>query len=54
MAPRPALLYYVGKVGGVRLTQFELRVQVMTAKGANSGIYFLTGDFDVHAVAVLH
>ncbi|NQU24211.1 MAG: DUF1080 domain-containing protein [Candidatus Nealsonbacteria bacterium] len=37
-----AHLYYSGDVGGANFKNFELKVDVMTAPGANSGVYFHT------------
>ena len=39
---RPAHLFYDGNVGGHKFKNFDLRVDVMTYPGANSGIYFHT------------
>ncbi len=39
---RPAHLFYDGDVGGHTFKNFDLRVDVMTYPGANSGIYFHT------------
>jgi hypothetical protein len=39
---RPAHLFYDGDVNGHTFKNFELRVEVMTYPGANSGIYFHT------------
>jgi len=39
---QPAHLFYVGDVGGHSFKNFDLRVEVMTFPGANSGIYFHT------------
>ena len=39
---RPAHLFYDGEVNGHTFKNFELRVDVMTYPGANSGIYFHT------------
>jgi hypothetical protein len=36
------MLYYTGDVGNHAFKQFEIRMQVLTTAGANSGIYFLT------------
>jgi len=41
-AQGPAHLFYVGEVGGHAFKNFDLRVEVMTFPGANSGIYFHT------------
>ena len=38
----PAHLYYVGDVNGHQFKNFDLRVDVLTFPGANSGIYFHT------------
>ena len=38
----PAHLFYVGSVNGHNFKNFDLRVEVMTFPGANSGIYFHT------------
>jgi len=38
----PAHLFYVGSVAGHDFKNFDLRVEVMTFPGANSGIYFHT------------
>jgi hypothetical protein len=38
----PAHLFYVGEVNGHSFKNFDLRVEVMTFPGANSGIYFHT------------
>jgi hypothetical protein len=38
----PAHLFYVGNVNGHQFKNFDLRVEVMTFPGANSGIYFHT------------
>jgi hypothetical protein len=38
----PAHLFYVGNVKGHQFKNFDLRVEVMTFPGANSGIYFHT------------
>jgi len=35
-------LFYVGKVNGGDFKNFELRAEIMTKKGANSGVYFHT------------
>lgn len=37
-----SMLYFVGKDGKASFNNFELRLQVLTHKGANSGIYFRT------------
>ena len=39
---RPAHLFYDGDVNGHKFKNFDLRVEVMTYPGANSGIYFHT------------
>jgi len=39
---RPAHLFYDGGVNGHKFKNFDLRVDVMTFPGANSGIYFHT------------
>jgi hypothetical protein len=39
---RPAHLFYVGEVGRHSFKNFDLKVDVMTFPGANSGIYFHT------------
>lgn len=39
---RPAHLFYDGAVNGHQFKNFDLRVDVMTYPGANSGIYFHT------------
>jgi hypothetical protein len=36
------MLYYVGPDAGASFSNFELRLQVRTSKGANSGVYFRT------------
>jgi hypothetical protein len=38
----PAHLFYAGTVNGHQFKNFDLRVEVMTFPGANSGIYFHT------------
>jgi hypothetical protein len=38
----PAHLFYVGSVNGHNFKNFDLRLEVMTFPGANSGIYFHT------------
>ena len=35
-------LFYTGKVNGGAFTDFELKLEVMTTKGSNSGVYFHT------------
>jgi hypothetical protein len=35
-------LFYVGKVNGAKFKNFELKAEVMTKPGANSGVYFHT------------
>jgi hypothetical protein len=37
-----SMLYYVGRDGKASFSDFELRLQVFTHKGGNSGIYFRT------------
>lgn len=35
-------LFYVGPVNGAKFTNFELKAEIMTKPGANSGVYFHT------------
>ena len=35
-------LFYVGPINGANFTNFELRAEIMTKPGANSGVYFHT------------
>ena len=35
-------LYYTGKVNGGAFKDFELKLEIMTMKGSNSGVYFHT------------
>jgi hypothetical protein len=35
-------LFYVGPVNGAKFTNFELKTEIMTKPGANSGVYFHT------------
>src|SRR5689334_753981 len=39
---KPAHLFYDGEVNGHNFKNFDLRIEVMTYPGANSGIYFHT------------
>ena len=36
-------LFYDGPVGGAKFTDFELRLEIMTKPGANSGVFIHTG-----------